>query len=89
VNIEHIFWLKKDDKYYLKFVDPHGIQEGRDNSVDKIEGFNDFIEDIKTIKKQKNIFAELYFYNEKQPGVGMPKEYIKTWTNDFTKIFSI
>jgi superfamily II DNA or RNA helicase len=86
---DFIFWLKKDDKYYLKFVDPHGIQEGRDNSVDKIEGFNDFIEDIKTIKKQKNIFAELYFYNEKQPGVGMPKEYIKTWTNDFTKIFSI
>ncbi len=86
---DFIFWLKKGEEYHIKFIDPHGVQEGRDNSVDKIMGFNSFVEDVKKIKTNKNIFTNLYFYNENKPGVGTHKEYRKYWTSDFNKMFSL
>ena len=39
---DFIFWMKKDDKYFIKFVDPKGVQQGQRNLLDKIIGFEDF-----------------------------------------------
>jgi hypothetical protein len=86
---DFIFWLKKGDNYYLKFIDPHSAQAGRDNSTDKIDGFNDFVADLVELKENRRLTAQMYFYNAMQPGMGMSEEYRKYWTNDFEKIFSV
>jgi hypothetical protein len=84
---DFIFWLKKGDKYYIKFIDPHGAEQGRDNSVEKIDGFNEFIKDFNNLKNKKLEKIEIYFFNKRTPGVGMGEEYRKYWTNDFDNIF--
>jgi superfamily II DNA or RNA helicase len=85
---DFIFWFKKIDKYYLKFIDPHGTQY-IENSADKIDGFNDFITDLGNLKKKNVTSAEIYFYNDEQPGAGVDEKYRNYWTNDFDRIFSI
>ena len=85
---DFIFWLKKGNNYYLKFIDPHGVQAGRDNSTDKIDGFNDFVMDLANLKENRRLAAQMYFYNAMQPGTGMSEQYRKYWTNDFENIFS-
>ncbi|MFA5791439.1 MAG: DEAD/DEAH box helicase family protein [Candidatus Paceibacterota bacterium] len=84
---DFIFWLKKNNNYYLKFIDPHGTQY-IENSAEKIDGFNDFITDLVSLKNKKITNAEMYFYNDDQPGAGVDEKYRKYWTNDFVKIFS-
>jgi len=85
---DFIFWLKKRDKYYLKFIDPHGT-EFIENSAEKIDGFNDFIADLTSLKEKKITSAEMYFYNNNRPGAGVDEKYRKYWTNDFEMIFEI
>lgn len=61
---DFIFWLKKGDKYIIKFIDPKGLKLGQDNARDKIKGFE-------TIFKNGHLFefkgipieVQLYFYN--------------------------
>jgi len=85
---DFIFWLKKEDKYFIKFIDPHGtIFFG--NSADKIDGFNDFITDLMK-PKNKNIYsAEMYFYNENNIPHGVKESYKKYFTSDFKAIFKV
>jgi len=85
---DFIFWLKKEDKYYLKFIDPHGVQF-IGNSADKIDGFNDFGSDLSKLKNKKIHSAELYFYNEQGVPHGVDKFYSKYFTSDFGGIFTI
>lgn len=84
---DFIFWLKQDNKYYLKFIDPKGIHPAT-NSAEKIDGFNDFVADFNKLKNKKLERVELYFYNDQQPGAEVKEEYRKYWTNDFERIFS-
>lgn len=85
---DFIFWLKKDGKFYLKFVDPHGtIFMG--NSADKIDGFNEFSFDLSKLKNKHISGAEMYFYNDNNTPNGVDKFYKQYFTNDFNKIFSI
>lgn len=83
---DFIFWLKKGNKYYIKFIDPHGV-EYTTNSADKIDGFLDFADDLDKLKSKKLEKVDLYYFNENQPGREIKEEYRKYWTNDFAKIF--
>jgi len=83
---DFIFWLKKADKYYLKFIDPHGTQF-IENWSEKIDGFNDFRSDLSKLKSKNIHSAELYFYNEENVPHGADKFYKKYWTNNLDKIF--
>ncbi|MBI2013582.1 MAG: DEAD/DEAH box helicase family protein [Candidatus Colwellbacteria bacterium] len=83
---DFIFWLKKGNKYYLKFIDPHGV-EYTTNSADKIDGFIDFMDDLDKIGNKKLEKVDLYYFNEQQPSREIKEEYRRYWTNDFTKIF--
>lgn len=85
---DFIFWFKTGNQYYIKFIDPHGTQY-IENSAEKIDGFNDFLSDLNKIKNKNISGAEMYFYNDNQPGSGVDEKYRKYWTNDFNKIFSI
>lgn len=83
---DFIFWLKKGDKYCLKFIDPHGVQF-IGNSAEKIDGFNDFVTDLVKLKNKNIATAEMYFYNEEDVPHGVDEFYRKYWTNNFDKIF--
>lgn len=85
---DFVFWFKKNNKYYLKFIDPHGVQF-IGNSADKIDGFNDFVSDLAKLKNKNIYSAELYFYNERGVSHGVDDFYRKYWTNDFETIFNI
>jgi len=84
---DFIFWFKKGDKYYLKFIDPHGV-EHTGNSAEKIDGFLDFLDDFNKMKNKKLEKAEMFYFNERQPGKEIKEEYRQYWTNDFERIFS-
>lgn len=85
---DFIFWLKKEDKYFIKFIDPHGtIFFG--NSADKIDGFNDFITDLMKLKNKNIYSAEMYFYNENNIPHGAKELYKKYFTSDFKAIFKV
>lgn len=61
---DFIFWLKKDDKYIIKFVDPKGITQGLETTKDKVKGYeNIFIKDEDINAKLGDIFIELFLYN--------------------------
>ena len=79
--------FKKENKYYLKFIDPHGVQF-IGNSADKIDGFNDFVSDLTKLKNKNIHSAELYFYNKRGVPHGVDKNYRKYWTGSFNKIFT-
>lgn len=58
---DFIFWLKQEDKYIIKFVDPKGITQGRDTSEDKVNSFEKI---FVTDKDSSDIISvELYLYN--------------------------
>jgi len=84
---DFIFWFKKDGKYYLKFIDPHGTEYTR-NSTEKIDGFLDFLDDFNKMRNKKLEKVEMFYYNKLQPGKEIKEEYRKYWTNDFERIFS-
>ena len=85
---DFIFWFKKANKYYLKFIDPHGVQF-IGNSADKIDGFNDFVSDLTKLKNKNIHNAELHFYNERGVPHGVDNDYKRYWTNNFKKIFEV
>lgn len=85
---DFIFWLKKEDKYYLKFIDPHGVKY-IDNSIDKIDGFNDFVADLTKLKNKNVYSAEMYFYNENNISHGVDKLYRRYFTSDLKAIFKV
>ena len=62
---DFIFWLKKEDKYYIKFIDPKGLKLGQDNARDKLIGFETIFKNGQTLSfKDKPLEVELYFYNQ-------------------------
>ncbi|HOF45129.1 MAG TPA: DEAD/DEAH box helicase family protein [Candidatus Pacearchaeota archaeon] len=84
---DFIFWLKKNNKYYLKFIDPHGVQF-IGNSADKIDGFNQFKSDLANLKNKNIHNAEMYFYNEQGVPHGVDSAYSQYWTSNFEDIFN-
>lgn len=62
---DFIFWMKKDDKYYIKFVDPKGLILGSQNAKDKIEGFEDIFSEHEEINVQLLIYNETPTSDEK------------------------
>lgn len=62
---DFIFWLKQDDKYIIKFIDPKGLKLGQDNARDKAKGFEAiFRSGNKMSFKGNPLEVQLYFYNE-------------------------
>jgi len=85
---DFIFWLKKDEKYQIKFIDPHGVQF-IGNSAEKIDGFNDFQSDLAKLKNKNIQSAEMYFYNEHGVPHGVDKFYSQYFTSNLEKIFKL
>lgn len=94
---DFIFWLKKDNNYYIKFIDPKGT-EHTTNPIDKIKGFEEFKNKLNdksklvrnNLKNLKNIFikVDLYYFNENIPH-NIIDNYKNYWTSDFNKIFKL
>jgi superfamily II DNA or RNA helicase len=62
---DFIFWLKKDNKYIIMFIDPKGLKLGQDNARDKIKGFEAIFCNSKAMTFQdKPLEVKLFFYNE-------------------------
>jgi superfamily II DNA or RNA helicase len=76
---DFIFWLKKGNKYFIKFVDPKG-REHLDNPWDKYKGFK------KVFSNEKDVNVDLWFYNE--VGEAANKELRERYTLDLEKIFN-
>lgn len=85
---DFIFWLKKDEKYQIKFIDPHGVQF-IGNSAEKIDGFNDFQSDLTKLKDKNIQSAEMYFYNEQGVPHGVDEFYSQYFTSNMEKIFEV
>jgi type III restriction enzyme len=83
---DFIFWLKKGEKYYLKFIDPHGTVY-ISNTAYKIDGFNDFITDLTKLKNHNIHSVELYFYSKGIVPHGVDDLYRKYFTSNFDVIF--
>ena len=82
---DFIFWLKKDNQYYIKFIDPKGIEHTR-NPIDKILGFEEFEKEITKLNKDRGIKVALYYFNDQMPPY-VEQKYKKYWTNNFDEIF--
>ena len=76
---DFIFWLKKDNKTKIVFIDPKGIEHTK-NTKDKIEGFEKFIEEL-----DSGIEVNLWLYNKNSENVDSEKK--EYWSDDFDKIF--
>lgn len=61
---DFIFWMKKDEHYYMKFVDPKGLVLGTQNVLDKINGFEDIFTGEHNIDNMK-IHVQLLLYNDR------------------------
>jgi superfamily II DNA or RNA helicase len=59
---DFIFWLQKGNNYKILFIDPHGLQSGRDNTIDKTEGFERIFLNNKFLKDNLNIEIKLIWY---------------------------
>lgn len=80
---DFIFWLKKDGKYYLKFIDPKGIEHTQ-NPCDKARGFEKVKKELAGIENKNITDIELYFFSDEIPDSEC-KEY---WVGDFNTIFN-
>lgn len=81
---DFIFWLKKDEKYIIKFIDPKGNVIGIRNAKDKAEGYAKIFNDIDIKHNDLQVKTDLFFYNN-QTGF---KELDDYYTMDFNKIFN-
>ncbi|OQB45166.1 MAG: Type III restriction enzyme, res subunit [bacterium ADurb.Bin157] len=73
---DFIFWLKKDDKYYLMFIDPKGLKLGQNNARDKLKGFEDIFRKGQTFTfKDKILEVELYYYNKESTNDALIEKY--------------
>jgi len=77
---DFIFWLKKDAKRKIIFVDPKGINNLQ-NPFDKIDGFEEFKNQLKN-----EIEVELVLYNENPIVQGIEEKYKKYWKTDIEDI---
>lgn len=60
---DFIFWFKKSNKYYIKFIDPKGLGRER-NAIDKIKGFKDIFDKEKIKLGETIIDIQLKYYNK-------------------------
>jgi superfamily II DNA or RNA helicase len=82
---DFIFWLKKDDKYIIKFIDPKGLNQGVHKTKDKLDGFEKIFVNDEFNKKYPNFKVELYIYNIERKKDELIDKYVKF---DFDEIFS-
>ncbi|WP_018249093.1 DEAD/DEAH box helicase family protein [Orenia marismortui] len=83
---DFIFWLKKDNKYIITFVDPKGIEHVR-NPGNKIDGFEETFKNKAISYEDKEIEVNLYYYNEDLPPSIIEENHKKYWEFDLNKIF--
>jgi hypothetical protein len=81
---DFIFWLKKDDKYIIKFIDPKGLNQGVHKTKDKLEGFEKIFVNDEFNKKYPTFKVELYLYNIEQKRDELIDKYAEF---DFDEIF--
>jgi len=82
---DFVFWLRKDNNYYIVFVDPKGTVIPA-NAINKIDGFNQMF--AKEISQTKDtIIVRLWYYNPND--LGFPTRYSKYWTDDLNKVFDV
>lgn len=81
---DFIFWLKKDDKYFIKFIDPKGNVIGIRNAKDKANGYEKSFKDIDLKHDDIDVYVDLFFYNN---SAGF-EELTGYYTKDFDKIFN-
>ena len=81
---DFIFWLKSGNEYKVIFVDPHGLQSGRDNTIDKTEGFERIFLEQKFQQNKINIEIQLVWYYQNSVKEELLEKYRK-W--DFDEIF--
>ena len=81
---DFIFWLKNGDDYKIIFVDPHGLQSGRDNTIDKTEGYERIFLGNKFGKDKFNIEIKLVWYYQESVKEELLEKY-RAW--DFDRIF--
>jgi superfamily II DNA or RNA helicase len=82
---DFIFWLKKDNKYIIKFIDPKGIRLGWVNAEDKALGYAKIFSKQPYQIKEKEIITTLTYYDNP---IGRD-ETLKTYTTkDFDIIFN-
>lgn len=62
-NPDFIFWLKKGDKYFIKFVDPKGRKLALQNSLFKTQGFEKIFDKKEYDFEKKKLKVELHLYN--------------------------
>lgn len=82
---DFIFWMKKDNKYYIKFIDPKGL-EFEQNSRDKLKGFEEIFNENKYTIDGLEFKVELLYYN----GSNKDDELInrhKFYNESFSKLF--
>lgn len=83
---DFIFWLKKGDDLFIKFVDPKGPQH-QSNVISKIKGFQTSIENVSQITVDgKKVTTSLWFWND-DIKARIADEFLKYWSNDLEKIF--
>ena len=80
---DFIFWLKKDNKYFIKFIDPKGNIIGIRNAKDKAKGYEKSFKNVDLKHDDIDVQVELFFYND-STGFQELEEY---YTKDFNKIF--
>ena len=83
---DFIFWLKKGNNYYIKFIDPKGVEHIR-NPVDKIQGFEEFKNSVEKLCSSLKPEVELYYFNDEKPPY-VEGKYKKYWTDNFNEIFA-
>jgi len=81
---DFIFWLKKDNNYYIKFIDPKGLRAGWVNAEDKIKGYENIFNVQPITDNGKNIYTSLNYYNNP---IGRNETLNKYTTKDFEIIF--
>ena len=80
---DFIFWLKKDDKYIIKFIDPKGNVIGIRNAKDKAKGYSKIFTNIDIKHNDLQVKTDLFFYNN---STGF-KELDDYYTMDLNEIF--
>jgi len=78
---DFIFWLKNGDDYKIVFIDPHGLQSGRDNTIDKTEGFERIFLGKKFGTDKFNVEIKLVWYYQKSVKEELLEKY-REWKFD-------
>jgi len=80
---DFIFWLKKENKYYIKFIDPKGSEIGLRNAKDKAKGYEKVFKNIELKHNDMDVNVNLFLYNS---STGF-EELAEYYTKGFDKIF--